>query len=572
MSAALDALSPLVQESPGFALDGAARSVLFFAFTDGKARATVFSVAAPDARTAWRAGAERLRAEGGDIHWLRIDWACAAERTDWKALRARLSRTKRNYFRLGIALDARFAHAFLETELNANAMLYGGPKIPAAIVNEANFARYAARRHGLEEIDFGDDAPVWLFSTRGAFVGEDGIVHPIDGQGRNAGRRTVERLDPQGLEAIIRAGSSYLAAQVGADGRFAYGWHPCFDRPIPAYNSLRHASSLYAMLEAWEVTRDAALGAAIDRALAHLTDVLIRPATLADGAQAAFLTDAGGEIKLGGNAVCLLALVKHAELTGTDAWRPLLDRLAAGVLHMQDPATGRFIHVLDWPSLAVKQDFRIIYYDGEAAFGLMRLYDLTGDARWLEAVERAFGHFIAAGHARAHDHWLSYCANELTRHRPDERYFRFGIDNVRDHLDFVLNRITTFPTLLELMMAAEAMVARLRADPALRHLLDGLDLPKFHRAMHARAHYLLNGHFWPELAMFFANPARIAGSFFIRHHAFRVRIDDVEHYLSGLIAYRRYLIERPAGREPVARLGQAGGRPAASSGTDLSSH
>lgn len=524
--------------------NGARRFILFVSHTDGAARADVFTIAGATAEDAWTRAEAELASRVTDVRWLRVDRVDAVERSSWGALRARLKDIKRNYFRLGISLDPDFEHAFLETEINANAMLYGGPKLACAILNEPNSRIYAAKRHGLSEMQFADESPIWLFTTKGAFSGEDGVAHALDGGGLHAGRRTISTLDAETTLQLIESGSRYLASQVGEDGRFQYGWHPCFDRAIPSYNSLRHASTLYAMLEAWEVTQDAVLKAAIDRALAYLVSELIRTALLPGGEQAAFLIDTGSEIKLGGNAVSILALVKHSELTGDKRHLALLNGLAVGILHMQDPATGSFTHVLKYPGLDVKQNFRIIYYDGEAAFALMRLFGLTGDERWIAAVELAFKHFIRERHWQANDHWLSYCVNELTRHRPLEAYFRFGLYNFKDYLDFVLERITTFPTLLELMMAAEKMIGRLQADPALAHLLCGIDIPHFYKALHARAGYLLNGHFWPEMAMFFANPAKIVGSFFIRHHAFRIRIDDVEHYLSGLVAYRNFLLAR----------------------------
>lgn len=519
--------------------------VLFFSFTDGKQRAEVVTVTGPDFATAWRKGSQRVQrlaaAKKLNGRWLRVDWVTEVEEMTWSALRALLEVTKRNYFRRGISLDRGFKHAFLEMELNANAMLYGGAAIFGAVLNTANFQRYAAIRHGLKDLDFPDEGQVQVFTTLGAFAAIGSPeVFSLSGTDLYAGRRVIERLTPDHVRALVQSGSSYLATQVGPEGRFIYGWHPCFDRQINAYNALRHASSLYAMVEAWEVTRDPVLKEAIDRALGYLTDVLIKSVETKDG-KMAFLVDERGEIKLGGNAVCLLALVKYSEVTGTERYLALLEQLALGIVHMQDPETGKFSHVLVYPSLALKEAFRVIYYEGEAAFGLMRLYGLTRDPRWLQAVERAFEHFIKAQHWRAHDHWLSYCVNELTRYRPLEKYYRFGIQNFIGHLDFVIERITTFPTLLELMMAAQKMVSRLQQQEDMRHVLDRVDIEKFYRALHTRAHYLLNGHFWPEFAMFFARPERIVGSFFIRHHAFRVRIDDVEHYLSGYVAYLNHL-------------------------------
>jgi UDP-N-acetylmuramoyl-tripeptide--D-alanyl-D-alanine ligase len=520
------------------------RYVLFLSATDGATRATTVNASGATFTDAWAQCSEALVACCPKARWLRVDWVERSDRSTISQLRSELARTKRNYFRRGIALDEQFRHAFLETELNANAMLYGGNAIDHAVINEGNFNRYAGQRFGLKPIDFAPDAPVWLFSTGGLFL-DANEAEPVvfHGVGRNAGRRDVGCLTIDQLDGVIAAGAGYLAQQVDPDGRFAYGCHPCFDRPIAAYNSLRHASTLYAMLEAWEVLRSPELHAAIERATKYLVDQLIRRVTQ-DGQSLAFVVEADGEIKLGASGVCLLALVKHAELFETDQHRGLLDALGCGILHMQDDENGSFTHVLNFPSLDIKQRFRIIYYDGEAAFGLMRLYGLTRDPRWLRAVQRAFRHFIRQRHWQAHDHWMGYCVNELVTHLPSEAYFRFGLRNFRKHLDFVLERVTTFPTLLELMNSAERLLARLEATPSLHPLLGEVDRTSFYEALHFRAHYLLNGHFWPEFAMFYARPDKIAGSFFIRHHAFRVRIDDVEHYLSGLIGYRKFLLER----------------------------
>jgi hypothetical protein len=532
----------------------------FFSVTDGEQRAHVIHVRGSTFEETWALGVVQMQdwAASNPLArpWLRVDWVEGARAVSWERLLEQLALTQRNYFRTGLALDSEFDVAFTEQEINANAMLYAGGSIGHATVNRHNFETYTRLRFGEGiSLQLPPAGSVYLLSMRGVFCQDDGVAHLLAGSGLDAGRRTME-LTPENLLTLVRSGSDFLAQQVKPSGLFVYGRFPSFDRAILTYNTLRHASSLYAMLQAYELTRDAALLEAIEVSLRHLTGVLIRRQTLPDGQAVAFLLD-GDEIKLGGNAMCLLVLVKYCELTNTRHWMPLLDELAAGIAWMQDLETGQFNHVMNAIDLSLRQAARIIYYDGEAVFGLLRLYALTGNVRWLAVAEKAFDYFIVKEHWQANDHWLGYCANEMTRWRPLEKYFRFGIKNVAEHLDFVLERKTTFPTLLELMVATQEMIERLALLPRLQHLLGELDLEKFDKALKHRAQYLLNGFFWPEYAMYFRRPVSIVGSFFIRHHAFRVRIDDVEHYLSGLIGYRRMLLARvktPAMDTPLASL------------------
>ena len=81
------------------------------------------------------------------------------------------------------------------------------------------------------------------------------------------------------------------------------------------------------------------------------------------------------------------SLTKYAELTDSTHHIALVEMLAQGMVAMFNPDTRRFVHVLNYPDLSVKEQFRIIYYDGEAAFALMRLYKITRRPVWLQAVE-----------------------------------------------------------------------------------------------------------------------------------------------------------------------------------------
>lgn len=471
------------------------------------------------------------------IECIKIDWVSDTAEYSIPEFIQEMTNTKKNYFRKGISLGSSFEYAFLEQEINGNSFIKIDKHNNRGYLDEANIQAYIQKhRPSLKEIDFKLVDKIIVFSTKGFFFDGKAGYRLWDDE-LNNGRRKTE-LDAAELKRLISGGQKYLTELSGDDGRFTYGYFSCFDKEIKFYNMLRHASTIYSMIESYELFAGEELAAAIKRGLAYLVEKKLYidgdTAYLIDGVQEDKL-----EIKLGGNAAAILAMTKYAEVFDDFSYLPHAQKLAQGILNLQ-LENGEFMHVLHYPSLQVKERFRIIYYDGEAAFALMRLYRLDKQQKWIDAVEKAFDHFIEKDYWKNHDHWLSYCTNELTAYKPERRYFEFGLKNVSDKLDFIYHRNTTFPTFLELTLATSKMIDRLK-ETGHSDLLDSFDEEKLENTIHKRAEYQRNGHFYPELAMYYKNPGRILGSFFIRHHSFRARIDDIEHYLSGYCAYyQRY--------------------------------
>lgn len=541
---------------------------LFLSYSDMRRSATVVNASASNLDQAWLAVVKKLQRElraGAKIRAVRFDLVTAIYPSNRQRLEGALGVTKRNYFRYGVAFDKQFHVALLEQEANANAVFYGGPKQENAVWNAKNLRHCLTRKYGprgtaaIKDAEQGGD--LYLFSTHAVFGSLDEGCFELEPHGLEAGRRKLNANDVKLLDNVISGASDYLARQVDKDGQFCYGRHPCFDRRVGGYNTLRHASTTFAMLDAYTVTGDAALRAAVERSLRCLQERYIRfvepdrlPYDTGDWPSQekfAFLLDTGDEIKLGGVAVCLLAFVRHAEVTGAHHFDEVMRALANGIMAMERQRNGQMTHVLEYPAMREKEAFRIIYYEGEAAFALSRYFLHSRDARVMPFLTRIFDHMIIKKHWRYKDHWLAYFMDVMSQIEPTREYLQFARKNVDGYLGFVKDRITTFPTLLELMMATRRVFQRYDVWSS-----DGpsfeIDQKEFDTALHRRAERLMDGVFWPEFAMYFAVPSSVSGAFFIRHHAFRVRIDDVEHYLSGLVMYRNYLEAdsmRPAGRE-----------------------
>ena len=513
-----------VIEALGDAPAGDAGYAVLFSVCDGATRAKTYSGAGADLGAAWDAAVERASA-AVDVNplWVKADVVTSAESMDRRKLGMEMGTELEGFFFYGFALDDGFEVAFPEGELNgAGVYDYENTRLSLAALNKCLAVR------GLSPLDELPDDYI-VFDARGWLCDEDSAVHPLIYSGMDYGRRVVSPLDADFAHDIIDQASAYLVQQVKEDGTFIYGLHPMKDAQLTSYNMLRHSGTIWALICRYRMYPDENLKATVEGAIDYMLSQVIYDE---DGAGFMYekKTD---ECKLGGNGIAVVALTEYMDVFGTDQYTKACVALGEGILKHQ-VEDGGYWHVLDG-NMVRSEAFRTVYYDGECTFALIRLYELTGEQRWLDAACKAVDHFIAGNYTQYRDHWVAYSLNEITKYVDDRQdYYDFALANAVDNYEEIQYKAHTFPTNLELLLASfeswQRMVDR-GVDTG------DFDVNDLFKMINERAQHQLSGFFFPEYAMYMANPQRVVGSFMIRDSEFRVRIDDVQHNIGGYYLY-----------------------------------
>lgn len=498
-------------------------SAVFLSVSDGKSRAVTFSAKTGLLSDSLDRVISKAKAAGVYPKWLKLDVVTSVEEISYEDFREQYTKGKRGgSLRKGIAFNSYFGRALLDSQLNSFGLLsYETGELDLKKINEY------FRENGKKQFNKIPDT-LYLFETRGYFT--DGHAVRLLNKTANTNGRRDYTTDRDGLARLAEMSSGYLSKQIGRDGKMVYGYYPIDDEEISGYSIIRHCGTVWNMVLQYEITRDKKLLASIDRAIGYFLDSLQWK-----DEKTAFLVDKT-ELNVGGNGIALLALTSYADIMKTDRYNKEIEALANGILFMQKK-DGSFTHTMH-KDYTVSRDYVIIFFDGEAMYGMLKAYGILGKSKYLSGAKKAADYFIDNNYEEQHSHWIAYSFNELTKYAPLKKYFAFGLRNVdNDYLVQTKNMKSGSPTRGEVIGATFELYDRLIQSGIKCEELETYDEQLLIEAFEARIDYGLNYFQFPEYAMYFKNPSTVLNSFAIREDLFRIRIDDVQHFMGGYYLY-----------------------------------
>lgn len=208
------------------------------------------------------------------------------------------------------------------------------------------------------------------------------------------------------FENSRKSAADYLERSINADGSFVYRRHAISGREVGRkYNVLRHAGSVFALLQCAAMDNGLPTSAALLRAL-QFQSGLLNEVEVSGKRYTALVS--GDAVKLGGVALCLVSFVAALSLNPRVVDTEVAKRLAEYILSQQD-ADGKFrskLHVNNTPS-----NFESLYYPGEAILALVFAYRYFRIDRYLKGAILGTQYLTARYNLLTdsqlpHDHWF----------------------------------------------------------------------------------------------------------------------------------------------------------------------
>jgi hypothetical protein len=402
-----------------------------------------------------------------------------------------------------------------------------------------------------------------------ALIVPTGILN-ANGQSYAASRQTGleqsnEAADVRQLAEAIHQAAGYLLRSCDRNGKFVYrvNLNPKVT-PKPEYNFLRHAGAIYALTQYSRTYPVTNALPTIEKAVIFLKRASIAPLPADNDLQAVWSIPAitGSkkplQAKLGGTGLGLTALLGFERQKPGSTPIDYLRKMGNFLLFMQK-MDGSF-HSKYYPFHGGKSDqWTSLYYPGEAALGLLMLYEKDPDRIWLQAAAESIAYLARIRAARTSveaDHWAllataqllplyDRCRQPITRNAILKHAIQIcqsmladGENHPEDALEYgcLTNDGRTTPTAIRI----EGLLAAYQFLPVTENLLrdririaSGKGISFLLRSQIPSGEYA--GAFPRAIRHLPEDHPEFTGSF--NERATEVRIDYVQHALSAMIQY-----------------------------------
>jgi hypothetical protein len=246
-----------------------------------------------------------------------------------------------------------------------------------------------------------------------------------DASSENTSPKAVSEVSHDEIKRAVHLSAGYLLRACDDKGKFAYSINLDPDvKPGAKYNILRHAGTIYALAMYEEMFPSHKTREILNRAAGFLIKEGIAP--LGEGMDMLAVwsypelsrDNSPVQAKLGGTGLGLVALLSVDRIMPGTVSMDLVREMGNFVLFMQKGDGSFYAKYI--PSAGGRNDeWTSLYYPGEAALGLMMLYEKEYSVKWLNAAVKAISYLstLRAGRTSVEpDHWALLATARLLPH------------------------------------------------------------------------------------------------------------------------------------------------------------